>query len=203
VIPLASKIYYVIGINASPRKNSNTEILMNQMMKGVKSQGVITEIVNLKDLHLKPCLACEGCRTTRTCRAHIDDMQILITKLKAAQGFILGSPMHNYNVTAIMKIFLDRMYPLHYFNPENRKERHSLLPQNKKVLIYTVCEQQDNKYVKMALDAMRLPLETLGCEVVSELTATGFFKAGEVLNDQEILDKAYTEGINLAKSLKK
>ena len=193
---------YIIGINASPRKNSNTEILMHRIMESAKSQNAVTELVHLKDLNIKPCLACEGCRVARVCRAHADDMQVLISKLKAAQGIVLGSPVHNYNISSFMKIFLDRMYPLHYFNPENRLEHYSLLEQNKKTVIYTIGEQKSCKYSDMALNAMRLPMKTLGCDIIQEFAASGFFKTGSVLKDEKLLQTAYKAGVDLVQSLK-
>ena len=193
--------HYILGINASPRKNGNTETLMAKILAGAKAQGGTTETVHLRNLRIKQCLACEGCRVSRTCRLHIDDMQVLLVQLKAADGIVLGSPIHNYNISARMKIFIDRLYPFFSFNPENRREWHSLLPPRKKGLIYAVGENPNPKQAGVVLETMRLPLETLGCEITGEFIAAGFFEKQAVLKDEALLEQAHNAGVNLVKSL--
>lgn len=170
-------------------------------MEGAKSQGAITEIIYLRNLRLKQCIACERCRTARVCRAHKDDMQLIYPKIKAAQGLVLGSPTHIYNVSARMKIFIDRLYPFYYFNPENRQEWHSLLPAGKKALLFTVCEQKTPDSAGVTIPAMQLPLESLNYEVVQTLTFYGFFQAGAVLKDEGVLQDCFDAGVNLAKKI--
>ncbi len=192
---------YILGISGTLRQGGNTEILMNKIMEGAKSQGAVTETIYLRNLRLRQCIACEGCRTARVCRAHKDDMQLLYPKIKAAQGLVLGSPTHNYNISARMKIFIDRLYPFYYFNPENRRNWHSLLSPGKMALVYTVCDQKSPPNIGVTVPAMRLPLEALGYQIVDELTAEGFFEAGAVLKDADILAKAYNCGAALAKKI--
>ncbi|MBO8138295.1 MAG: flavodoxin family protein [Desulfotomaculum sp.] len=192
---------YILGIAASPRRGGNTEIIMDHVIQGAKSHGVITEVINLRTMRIKQCTVCEGCRTARICRAHRDDMQLIYSKIKAAKGLVLGSPTHSYNVSAKMKVFLDRLYPFYYFNPENRHDWHSLLPENKKAVIFSVCEQPGRKNLGVVMDAMRLPLQALGYEIVSEFAAFGLSKKGAVLKDQEQLKTAFAAGEKLAKSI--
>nr|WP_274380971.1 flavodoxin family protein [Desulforadius tongensis] len=190
-----------MGISASPRRGGNTEVLMDKIMQGAKSEGAIVEIINLRSLRIKQCIGCECCRTARICRAHRDDMQLLYSKIKAAKGLVLGSPTHNYNVSAKMKIFIDRLYPFYYFDPENRRYRYSLLPPGKKALIYSVCEQPNRENLGVVLEAMRLPLQALGYQVIDEFAAPGFFEKAAVLKDEQLLNNAYEAGARLARSL--
>ncbi|WP_031515062.1 flavodoxin family protein [Desulfofalx alkaliphila] len=193
---------YILGFTGSPRRDGNTERLMHIIMEGAKSQGAVTETVHLRNLRLKQCIACECCRAARVCKAHRDDMQLLYPKIKAAQGLILGSPTYNYNITARMKILIDRMYPFYYFNPENRHQWRSLLPPNKKALIYSVCEQPNDQGLGIVMEAMLLPLKALGVSVVDQLTAKGFFEKGAVLKDEILVNKAYNAGKELVNKIK-
>lgn len=194
---------YILGFTASPRRNGNTELLMNKIIEGAKSRGAITEVIHLRSLQLKQCIACERCRTFRVCRAHHDDMQLLYPKIKAAQGLILGSPVHSFNISAKMKIFLDRLYPFYHFALENRQEWSSLLPKGKKALIFTVGEQLEGMGAKLSLKALGTPLEILGCEISHQFNAQGFFEKGAVLKNEEILQHAYQSGVDLVEKLTK
>jgi multimeric flavodoxin WrbA len=52
----------IIGINASPRKNANTETLVGAVLDGAPGKGAETHMVNLRELNINGCLGCEGCK---------------------------------------------------------------------------------------------------------------------------------------------
>lgn len=101
----------VIGIIGSPRKNSNTEILVKKALKAAEDAGAQTEIINLGTVEIEPCIACDICKSTGECAIY-DDMRWVIGKLQEAQGIIIGSPVYFGNVTSQMKMFMDRSRPL-------------------------------------------------------------------------------------------
>jgi len=53
------------------------------------------------------------------------------------------------------------------------------------------------------IDAMRLPLEALGYEIIGELPVYGIFDRGAVKAQEEVLTKASQLGMDLAASLLK
>jgi len=69
--------------------------------------GVTTEKIVLSDYQLYPCQAHNDCRDLTACRQD-DDTRSIATKVFAADGLILASPVYYYNVSAQMKIFIDR-----------------------------------------------------------------------------------------------
>ena len=50
----------------------------------------------------------------------MDGMSLLYPKIIDARGLVLVSPTHNYNITAIMKAFIDRLYCFYNFDNKNR-----------------------------------------------------------------------------------
>ena len=52
----------VLGINASPRKNGNTQTAVEAVLEGVSEKGAETRLVNLRKLTMNGCLGCEGCK---------------------------------------------------------------------------------------------------------------------------------------------
>ena len=73
--------------------------------------------------------------------------------------------------------------------------------QGRKALIVAVCEQKAKNDMGFTLDAMRLPLEALGYEVVEELAIFGVFAKGKVKEKTDILSKASILGNNFAKTI--
>lgn len=105
------KMVKVIGIIGSPRKNSNTEILVKKALKAAEDAGALTEIINLGKAEIEPCIACDICKSTGECAIY-DDMRGIIGKLQEAHGIIIGSPVYFGNVSSHMKMFMDRSRPL-------------------------------------------------------------------------------------------
>ena len=105
----------ILGIGGSPRKGGNSDILLRQILKGAKNEGVTAEEVQLRDYQYQSCIACEKCRKDKQCTGLQDGMQLIYPKIIEARGLILISPTHNYNVTAWMKAFIDRLYCFYNF----------------------------------------------------------------------------------------
>ena len=101
----------VLGITCSPRKQGNTEILVQEALTSAKDCGAETELLTVWDKDVKPCDGCHSCMKTGKC--HIkDDMQDIYLKLLDADGIIWGTPVYFFDVTAQAKILIDRSYAL-------------------------------------------------------------------------------------------
>ena len=96
----------ILGIGGSPRQGGNSDILLKEILAGAAQVGAATEEIQLRDLHFQSCIGCEGCRPDHICQVK-DDMQQLYPKINASRGMALVSPTHNYNITALMKAFIE------------------------------------------------------------------------------------------------
>ena len=103
----------ILGIVCSPRKEGNTAILVNKILKEAKKHGAKIEILRIPEMNLLPCDGCESCHDAGKCRID-DDMQKIYDKLLDADGIILGSPVYFWSVSGQAKIFMDRTYALRY-----------------------------------------------------------------------------------------
>jgi multimeric flavodoxin WrbA len=72
--------------------------------------GVETELVRLSDYHLTPCRGCKACfsKGEEFCPLE-DDRDALLAKMKAADGVVFASPNYSFQISALMKLFLDRL----------------------------------------------------------------------------------------------
>ncbi len=101
----------ILGISCSPRRQGNTEILLNEALQGAQQDRAEVELYSIEGKNIAPCDACDACRKTGEC--HIkDDMQDLYKKMLEANGIIFGTPIYLYNMAAQCKIVMDRAFAL-------------------------------------------------------------------------------------------
>jgi multimeric flavodoxin WrbA len=101
----------IIGIVGSPRNGGNTENLVKEALNAAEKVGVETELISLTGAEIEPCIACDICKATGECAIY-DDMPTILSKMVDSQGIILGSPVYFGNVTAQLKMLMDRSRPL-------------------------------------------------------------------------------------------
>jgi multimeric flavodoxin WrbA len=101
----------ILGIVGSPRKNGNTEILMNEVLGVARKAGWETETFLISEKQVSPCDACGTCFEVGSCVVQ-DDMQELYDKLDCSDAIIFGSPVYFGSVSAQMKAMMDRMFAL-------------------------------------------------------------------------------------------
>jgi len=101
----------VLVIMGSPRKRGNSTILAEQAVKGARRAGAEVEIVRLREVAIKPCLACESCRRKGAKGCVQDDgMTPLYPTLRAADAIVISSPVYWFNMSAQVKLLMDRLY---------------------------------------------------------------------------------------------
>ncbi len=189
----------ITGISGSPRKGGNTDIILKEILLGASEHDIETEAIFLRDYTINPCIGCEKCRKDLTCSRFNDGMNLLYPKIEETEIIILGSPVYNYNITSLMKSFIDRLYPYYEFSDDRpRKYRSRLSDKERKSLIFSICEQTDPKETGFAIEAMSRPLEALGYQTLEKLPLNGFFEKGIIRRDEIIMHKAYSLGQKLA-----
>ena len=100
----------VIAFNASARKDGNTAILINYVLKELKKEGIETELFQLSGKEIHGCRACGKCAKNKDQRCSFTDdvLNECIEKMLEAEGIILGSPTYFADVTTEMKALIDR-----------------------------------------------------------------------------------------------
>lgn len=103
----------ILGLYGSPRKGGNTDILMDEFLKGVLSakKRAQTERIYIRDLKLGACREYNNCLKTGECIIK-DDMTALYDKLLKADMVALSAPIFFYSVPAQVKAMIDRCQAL-------------------------------------------------------------------------------------------
>lgn len=100
----------VIAFNGSARKEGNTALLLNTVLKELEAEGLGTEIYHLAGKPIQGCIACYKCfeNKDRKCAVEKDIINECVAKMDAADGILLGSPTYFADVSAGMKALIER-----------------------------------------------------------------------------------------------
>ena len=196
---------HILALGASPRQGGNTDNILSAATRGAEASGALVRLVQLRELDISPCLGCEACRKKGRCLTIKDDMQDLYPVIEESRGLILASPTHNYNVTAWMKAFIDRLYCYYEFTDDHPRQYRSLLSADPRraAALMAVCEQTDPEEMGFTLPAMGRPLIALGYDIVGELPVYGLFEAGLAALNPEVMEAAVSLGRALAEKIKR
>jgi len=88
-----------------------THSAVRQFLDDLQSLGdVESEIVTLSDYRLGTCRGCRLCfdKGEEACPLK-DDRDVLIEKMMTSDGVVFASPNYSFQVSALMKMFLDRL----------------------------------------------------------------------------------------------
>jgi multimeric flavodoxin WrbA len=101
----------VLGLYGSPRKGGNTDILLEEFLRGCEEKGAACERIRLCDLQVGGCRGCGGCEKKGRCVIE-DDMQGVYEALERIDRVAMAAPIYFYNVPAQAKAVIDRSQAL-------------------------------------------------------------------------------------------
>jgi len=186
----------VLGIAGSPRRGGNTDLLLDEVLKGAASQGARVKKVVLKDLKIAPCDHSDACLKTGKCYIN-DDMQTIYQDLEEADRIVLASPIQFMTVTAEMKTMIDRCQALWARKyilgqpPLSKKERRGLF--------IAVGGTTFTKLFDPAQATIKALFHTLNITYAGELLFRGIDEKGAITRHPDALKQAFEAGQKLVK----
>jgi multimeric flavodoxin WrbA len=186
----------VLGIMGSPRRQSNTEILLDKALEGAKEAGAEVEKVLISKLRISPCLEIYACRKDGNCAIE-DDMQLLYKKLLEADHVILASPMFFYGVTSQAKAIIDRCQALWVrkhvlgMGKEDRRERRGLF--------ISVGATRGTKLFEGAVLTVKYFFDAIGVRYSGDLLVRGIDNKAQIKEHPTALEDAFRLGQELVR----
>jgi len=186
----------VLGIMGSPRRQSNTEILLDKALEGAKEAGAEVEKVLISKLRISPCLEIYACRKDGNCAIN-DDMQSLYMKLLEADHVILASPMFFYGVTSQAKAVIDRCQALWVrkhvlgMGKEDRRERRGLF--------ISVGATRGTKLFEGAVLTVKYFFDAIGVRYSGDLLVRGIDNKAQIKEHPTALEDAFRLGQELVR----
>ena len=177
----------------SAREKGNSTIIANEFLRGFKENGGEAKIFKLNELKYKGFIGCFSCRKTGYC-IHKDDMVSVLESVSAADIVVICSPVFMHQVSGQVKTAIDRLYPLLAGEPGKYSLRFG---KKKAVVIYSQGAPFETAFKDM-MECNKNSLAGLGLEVVENLIYTGGNTAGSAYKNEEIMQRAYKLGKELA-----
>ena len=99
----------VLIINASPRKESNTQIGLDEMCGVFASEGIDVECIAIGRQVVRGCVACGGCAKLGKC-VFDDIVNEIAEKFEQADGLVIASPVYYASANGTLISLLDRLF---------------------------------------------------------------------------------------------
>ena len=176
----------VLGIVGSPRVNGNTDILVDEILSGVRSSGGTISKIYISDFDIKPCASCMACKSGAKCPID-DQMSELYDRVSKADGIVLGSPVYWNCVSAQMKIFMDRCFAFLDSNYESALA-------GKTGSLAVACGASDIEMTKITGIVLNDFFKFNKINVISEVVAVGVAEKGDALKNNELMAQAFQAG---------
>ena len=157
----------VLGIHGSPRRESNTELLVAQVLAGAAEAGAETEAVALRGLEFSSCRHCGGCDRTGRCVVG-DDMQAVYARLRGASHLVLGSPVQFAGVSGETKAMIDRAQCC-WVGKYRLKQAVSEVTGERRGVFVATCGGRDTRVFEQARPTVRAFLNSTGFGYWGEL----------------------------------
>ena len=101
----------ILGIMGSPRLRGNTDLLLDEALKGAASRGAEVEKIVIDRLKIAPCKEYYACLKDGACVIR-DDMDDIYGKILAADAVIVATPIFFYAVSAQTLALMSRCQAL-------------------------------------------------------------------------------------------
>ena len=186
----------VLGISASPRENSNSDILLRQALSGASAAGAEAEYLRLCKFNIAPCSACGACYATGECPVG-DDFQAVLPKILAADRLVFASPIFFMSVCAQAKILIDRCQCL--WATKYILKRPIIGPReiSRLAMVIAVGGKKGGKGFDCIRLMMKYYLDTVDMGYFANLFVSNADEAGKIADN----DKAMQEAVRLGKEL--
>ena len=174
----------ILIITDSPRKNGNSNFLVDNFIKGAQEKGhqIFRFDSAFKKVH--PCIACNKCGMNGDCIFN-DDFNYVRENLVDSDMVVFATPMYYFGISAQIKTVIDRFYAI---NGKIHIPKKTAL-----IMTYADTEEKEAQPIKKHFETL---INYLGWTNVGEIVASGVWTQGSVKNTK-YPKMAYELGKNL------
>ncbi|MBD3296200.1 MAG: flavodoxin family protein [Candidatus Omnitrophica bacterium] len=188
----------VLGICGSPRKNGNSDILLDEALKGAREAGAEVDKMTIEELDISPCGAEEYDKVDERGLSPVrDDMQRVYDAIFECDAIILASPIFFGSVSSQTKMMIDRFQCVWVSRNVLGKE---VFPRRIKGGFICVEATERDDFIQNARSITRHFFATVNAEYIAEAVCKGLDAKGAVKEHPEYLAEAKLVGRKLATS---
>ena len=173
-----------LGLQGSPRKKGNSDILMSGFMNELQRLGCNIQTIDITRMNIEPCKEISVCETKGFCPIDDDMADSIYPLLREAEIVVIASPIFFYSVSAQLKAVIDRSqalwarkYPLKLRDPLHKLRRGFFLG---------VGATTGKKLFEGSLLTAKYFFDGIDAAVTGSLTYSGIEKRGQIADHPEL-----------------
>jgi len=179
----------IVTLLGSPRDRGNSSAIANRFIKTAESIGAETSTFSLNNLKFRGCQACMACKGKLDRCIIKDDLEEVLDEIRDADVLLLATPVYFGDITAQMKMFIDRTYS--YYVPDFMTQAiPGRLPLGKKLVFIQAQGQPDEKMFNDIYPKYELFFQFLGFKNNQLIRACGVNDAADAIKRDDILKLA-------------
>ncbi len=186
----------VLGISTSPRRNGNSDLLIQNALSGAESTGANIEYLNLNDYKINPCIECNSCSKTGKCILK-DDYEKVLEKIFSANRLIFATPVFFMSICAQAKALIDRGQCLWSEKYILKRENINSSRDCRAMVIATGGSKSKNQF-QCVRWIFKTYFDCLNVKYFSGLYVGKVDESGAIQKHQQALEEAYRLGSLLA-----
>lgn len=177
----------VVALFGSPRANGNTATLTKAFNKTAEELGADVQTFLLNKLDAKGCQACDTCKTKTDHCVIKDELAEVLESVKNADVLVAATPIYFADISAQLKIFVDRCYS--YLEPFETIPKASRLKIGKKFVLITAQNRGEDMFAEVCTK-YRMIFEFLGFQETHLIRGCDLREADalKTKNRQDLID---------------
>jgi len=169
----------ILILNGSPRKNGNTQSLVEAFIRGADQAGHIVTVFSLDSMDIHPCKGClGGGRDPSHPCVQRDDMDRIYPVYREADIVVFATPLYYWSVTGQFKAAFDRLFAVAECDPEYKT------PVKQSALLMAAGSQEFEE-VTYWYDHL---MEHLGWQSIGKVLCGDVLYAGDIKDRSELAD---------------
>ncbi|MDR3567724.1 MAG: flavodoxin family protein [Syntrophobacteraceae bacterium] len=173
----------------SPRENGNSTVIAERFCTSAQRFGAEVKTFKLNDLKFRGCQGCYVCKTKLERCVLKDDLSAVLEAVRDTDILVLASPVYFWDVSAQMKVFLDRTFSFLVPDFHTNPKRSRLAPGKKLAFILTQNNADKGSFTHI-FQKFDFFFRGFGFTDTRQIRAFEAREPGAVANDREVMELA-------------
>jgi len=185
----------ILAFNGSPRKRSNSSLLLRTLIYGAKEVGAVTEEIAADHINLDFCKGCLRCNQIKRCAIRGDYWGELSKKILKADSLIFASPVYFHHISAPLKRIIDRFRSFIQVQITEEGLKHTPWHEWQKQFVLILSQgSPDTIEARPVLKLFKFITKMLGSgNVLTSIIGTRLATANQISLSKEELAELYTK----------
>ena len=177
-----------LALIGSPKKNGNTDIMANVVLRGVSDFGSFIDKIYLDDYNIRPIADVIDKSSEREDICSDDDFPILLEKFLNSDIIILSTPVYWFGFSAQLKCFIDRLSS--YFRRPPYAQRFD----GKGYIVLCAYGRSEEFNAKSVTEPAKHIVEILRGHYLGDVCVPNMYQRGKVKDYPDVLESCYKIG---------